>query len=93
VNNRHPIQSPDAICHPAITSDGFMSETPIPAGLEDDVLLSKKQVRQVIPYSGVHIDRLVKSGKFPPPIIIGHQHFWRTGTIRALVRALAEAQN
>lgn len=64
-----------------------MSEIAIPVGLEDDVLLNKKQLRKIIPYSSVHIDRLVRAGKFPAPIVIGHQHFWRTGTIRALVRA------
>jgi predicted DNA-binding transcriptional regulator AlpA len=66
-----------------------MPDNSIPAGLEDDVLLNLKQVRQVIPYSGVQIRRLWKAGKFPPPIVIGHQHFWRTGTIRALVRGAA----
>jgi len=65
-----------------------MSDIAIPVGLEDDVLLNKKQLRKIIPYSGVHIDRLVRAGKFPPPIVIGHQHFWRTGTIRALLRAV-----
>ncbi len=68
-----------------------MPEISIPVSLEDDVLLNKKQLRKIIPYSSVHIDRLVKAGKFPPPIVIGHQHFWRTGTVRELVRALATA--
>jgi predicted DNA-binding transcriptional regulator AlpA len=68
-----------------------MPDVSIPIGLEDDVLLNKKQLRKIIPYSGVHIDRLVKAGKFPPPIVIGHQHFWRTGTIRALVRTAESA--
>jgi predicted DNA-binding transcriptional regulator AlpA len=68
-----------------------MSDVSIPVGLEDDVLLNKKQLRRIIPYSSVHIDRLVKAGKFPPPIVIGHQHFWRTGTVRELVRAAESA--
>jgi predicted DNA-binding transcriptional regulator AlpA len=63
-----------------------MPDISIPVILEDDVLLNKKQLRKIIPYSSVHIDRLVKAGKFPRPIVIGHQHFWRTGTIRELVR-------
>jgi predicted DNA-binding transcriptional regulator AlpA len=60
--------------------------TSIPSDLEDDVLLNLKQVQQIVPYSGVQLRRLVKAGKFPPPIVLGHQNFWRKATIRKAVR-------
>jgi predicted DNA-binding transcriptional regulator AlpA len=67
--------------------------TSIPSDLEDDVLLSLKQLQQIVPYSGVQIRRLVKSGKFPPPIVLGHQNFWRKATIRKAVREAEAAAN
>ena len=63
----------------------------VPNGLEDDVLLDVNQLRQIIPYSSVHINRLVQAGKLPRPIVIGQKHFWRTGTIRELVRTAESA--
>ena len=54
--------------------------------LDDEVLIRGRQVEAVIPYSPLQRARLVKKGKFPPPIRIGMIDFWRVGEIRELIR-------
>jgi hypothetical protein len=49
-----------------------------------DELLTKEQLQKIIPYHNIQIDRLVKAGKLPPPIVYRRQHLWRASTVREL---------
>jgi prophage regulatory protein len=40
-----------------------------------------------IHYSKPHLWRLIRAGKFPPPVKIGHKNAWPEGEIDELIRS------
>jgi len=49
-------------------------------------LITKKQLRTIIPYTPQHIDRLEKAGKFPRRVKLGPNRVgWLEGDIRKWV--------
>lgn len=46
-------------------------------------LVTKKQLRNIVPYSSAHIDRLEKAGEFPPRVRLGAN---RVGWLEAEVQ-------
>ncbi|MGN6147719.1 MAG: helix-turn-helix transcriptional regulator [Rhizomicrobium sp.] len=53
------------------------------------MLLSKKQVREMVLYSFAHIDRLEKAGKFPIRVRLGQG---RVGYVREEIEAWVRAR-
>ena len=56
--------------------------------LSDEVfLIDKKELKKYVPYSISHIYRLIKAGKFPPPVSIGlHRVAWLSTDIFRWIR-------
>lgn len=51
---------------------------------DDDVIITKKMLKRMVPYSSVHIGRLERSRKFPQRVRLGEN---RVGWVLAEVRA------
>lgn len=55
---------------------------------DDDVIITKKQLLAMIPYSGMHIGRLEKAGRFPKRIRVGENRVgWILREIREWIAA------
>ena len=64
---------------------------PLPDELARDPILDTAQTATAVNQSPVHIRRLVRAGKFPPPLKIGDRKLgWRMSTI---TRHIAEREN
>jgi prophage regulatory protein len=60
--------------------------------LAEYVLLTRKQVLAVVPYSIAHIYRLEAAGLFPPRIKAGQRRVgWRRGEVLAWLRSRPQA--
>jgi predicted DNA-binding transcriptional regulator AlpA len=70
----------------AVPAKGRQMQTIPFSQLDDEVLIRGRQVETIIPYTPLQRSRLVKKGKFPPPIRIGMIDFWPVGEIRELIR-------
>lgn len=56
-------------------------------------ILNSKELRALVPYSIVHIDRLEKAGKFPRRIKLGeHRIGWKLSEIMAWIEARPRAE-
>ena len=59
-----------------------MRDISLPPEVAQHRLLSRKQVAELIGMSTAQMDRLINSGRFPPPILIGaRKGAWRTCTV------------
>lgn len=56
---------------------------------DDDIVITKKQLREMVPYSGQHIGRLERAGKFPRRVPIGDN---RVGWVLSEVKAWLAAR-
>ena len=57
-------------------------EKPLPEILQNDPILGSKQTAKALNISAVHLRRLVRAKKIPPPLIVGCRKFgWRLATI------------
>lgn len=55
---------------------------------DDDIIISKKQLLKMVPYSGMHISRLEQAGKFPPRVRLGENRVgWMLSEVRAWIAA------
>jgi prophage regulatory protein len=60
--------------------------------LSEHVLLTRKQVLALVPYSIAHIYRLEGAGLFPPRIKVGQRRVaWRRGQVLAWLRSRPQA--
>lgn len=56
---------------------------------DDDIIITKKQLKLMVPYSGQHISRLERAGMFPRRVPLGEN---RVGWVLAEVRAWVAAR-
>lgn len=61
----------------------YQAHIPSNAITDDDVVITKKQLRQMVPYSGQHIGRLERAGKFPRRVSLGEN---RVGWVLSEIR-------
>ena len=67
---------------------------PLPDALARDPILGTAQAAAAVNHSPVHIRRLVRAGKFPPPLKIGDRKLgWRTSTITRYIETRENIAN
>ena len=66
----------------------------LPEQFARDPILSTAQIAKIVGTSSVHLRRLVKTGKFPPPIKIGYRKLgWRLSTIESYISECERVAN
>lgn len=63
------------------------AESPAGAPAFDDVLLSQKRLREIVPVSAMSLWRWRRGGIFPQPIVINGRNFWELSRVRAWIDA------
>jgi predicted DNA-binding transcriptional regulator AlpA len=70
------------------------SPKPLPYELARDPILGTAQAAIAVNQSPVHVRRLVRAGKFPPPLKIGDRKLgWRTSTITRYIETRENIAN
>lgn len=55
---------------------------------DDDIIISKKTLRAMVPYSSVHIGRMERAGNFPQRVRLGANRVgWVLSEVRAWIKA------
>ncbi len=57
----------------------------IPGELVENGLISRKQLKLLLPVSAMTLWRWEREGRLPPHIVIGRTSFWRVKDIRAFL--------
>ena len=66
----------------------------LPHALANDPIVGTAEAAAAVNPSPVHIRRLVRAGKFPPPLRIGCRKMgWRTSTITKYIEAREKIAN
>ena len=58
----------------------------IPPDMAELVYWGTAQLERIVPYSGKHILKMSKDGKFPAPFTIGGKNFWRPDVVKRFLR-------
>ena len=85
---------PKALLEQTATSPKEPKTIVLPDAISDFQLLGSDQVAKIINYSQVHLRRLVHSGEFPAPKLVGGRKFaWPVSVIRSHLDNLGTARN
>ena len=52
---------------------------------DQDRLINREQLRELVPVADFTITRWIAAGKFPPPIKFGSRNFWRMAEVEAAI--------